>query len=136
MKKITILFAVFIAAVLCVTVSCKDKNKNSEPEQPAAKFLTAVSFASSLWTGSDSRSNEVTLNVTSTSDMTLTYFSVLSKNTDNKTKKAVKIAYTFDETQGTFSGKGDDNAVYSGELTSITALKFKMPDGEILMSKK
>lgn len=68
--------------------------------------------------------------------MTLTYFSVLSKNTDNKTKKTVKIAYTFDETQGTFSGKGDDNAVYSGELTSITALKFKMPDGEILMSKK
>ena len=136
MRKIILLFAVFFAAVCCLT-SCGGSKKNDEPETKA-KYLTAAAFASSSWSGKNA-DGDVNLSVTSTTDMTLTYFTAaktVSKNVEQPELKTVKITYTFDEEKGTFSGTGGDNAQYSGALTSTTALSLKMPNGEVSMTKK
>lgn len=136
MKKIQIIFAVFFAALVCATSCGKEDKKSNEPEQPAAKFLTASEFASSNWTGTDSN-GEVTLSVKSTTEMALKYFvqNTVSKKTDEKTPKNVTITYTFDETAGMFSGKGNDGAEYSGTLTSKTAMTLKLPSGGVSLTK-
>ena len=122
MKKITTLFTVFLMTVICLASCSKKDNKDKEPEQ-TAKFLSATSFASSTWTGNND-AGTVTLKVTSTSDMTLTYFKkTVAKNTDPVAQN-VKITYTFNEADGKFSGTGDDNVNYSGELKSTKTMNF------------
>ena len=140
MKKIQIIFAVFFAALFCATSCGKDDdNNNNDPEQPTAKFLTVSEFASSNWAGTDSN-GEVTLSVNSTTEMTLTYFvlNTLSKNTDDnkKTKTDVKITYTFDEVNGSFSGSDNSKNSYSGTLTSKTAMNLKMPSEQVELTRK
>jgi major membrane immunogen (membrane-anchored lipoprotein) len=135
MKKIATLFTVFLLTVICLA-SCSKKDNSKEPENPA-KFLSAASFASSTWEG-DNGVGTVTLKVTSTTDMTLTYFKMpsLSKNTDPVAQN-VKITYTFTEADGKFSGQGDDGVNYSGELQSTTTMKFNgLSTGSLTLTKK
>ena len=135
MKKITTLFTVFLMTVICLA-SCSKKDNSKEPENPA-KYLSAASFASSTWEGNNS-AGTVTLKVTSTTDMTLTYFKMpsLSKNTDPVAQN-VKITYTFTEADGKFSGQGDDGVNYSGELQSTTTMKFNgLSTGSLTLTKK
>ena len=134
MKKITTLFTVFLMTVICLASCSKKDNKDKEPEQ-TAKFLSATSFASSTWTGNN-EAGTVTLKVTSTSDMTLTYFKkTVAKNTDPVAQN-VKITYTFNEADGKFSGTGDDNVNYSGELKSTKTLTFNgTTNGTVDMTK-
>ena len=136
MKKI---ITILLAAMVCLSISCKDDDDDNKEPETSAKYLTAAQFASSSWTGSDTN-GEVNLSVTSTTNMTLTYYepATISKNVDPEpaTPKTVKITYTFNEGEGTFSGSGDNSASYSGKLTSTTALLLKMPSGEVSMTKK
>lgn len=135
MRKIKILFTLFIAAMVFLTVACK---KNSdEPEKLAAKYLTSTQFITTNWTGKDAKGNDVTLAVNSTTEMILTYFAAksISKNTNSQEKKTVKIAYIFDEVDGTFSGTGDDQNSYSGTLTSDSELSLKMLSEQVAMKK-
>ena len=122
MKKIATLFTVFLMTVICLA-SCSKKDNSKEPENQAL-HLSAASFASSTWEG-DNGVGTVKLEVTSTTDMTLTYFKMpsLSKNTDPVAQN-VKITYTFTEADGKFSGQGDDGVNYSGELKSTKTLTF------------
>ncbi|MBQ3655217.1 MAG: hypothetical protein II956_00020 [Bacteroidales bacterium] len=139
MKNIKILFAVFLAAMVCLTVSCKKEDKNNDEPEKTAKYLTATEFASSSWTGQDSKQKEVTLTVSNTTNMTLKYYVVktVSKTTQETFEpKEVTITYTFNEEQGTFSGTGNDNNSYSGTLSSKTSLSLKMPSGNVTLSKK
>lgn len=146
MKKISILFAVFFAALLCTVSACGGDKNEDEPEPtpaptpvtPTAKYLTASEFAASNWTGKDANGNDVTLNVVSTSNMNLTYYTVnaVSKKTDEKKEVKVAVTYTFKEEDGTFSGSGDDKQSYSGSLSSKTALSLKMPNATVSMTKK
>ena len=141
MKKIATLFTVFLMTVICLA-SCSKKDNSKEPENPA-KFLSAASFASSTWEGNNHVGDDgtVKLEVTSTTDMTLTYFKMpsISKNTDElkPVAQTVKITYTFTESDGTFSGQGDDGVTYSGELQSTTTMKFNgLSTGSLTLTKK
>ena len=122
MKKLRLLSLLLMTAIICTMVSChKDDTK-----EPDTKYLSADSFAASKWKGNDTN-GEVKLIVSSTTDMTLTYYVLtsISKNTDPQpVLQTVKISYTFNEAEGTFSGSGDDSNNYSGNLTSNTNLKF------------
>ena len=146
MKKITLIFAVFFAAAICLASCGGSSNGGDEPEptpqpspdNPTGKvaYLTAKEFVSSEWSGKDGNSQDVTIKVNTATDMTLNYFTkTLAKNTDNFTAQTVTITYTFDEAKGTFTGKGNDGAQYSGTLTSKTALTLKMPSAEVSMKK-
>jgi hypothetical protein len=141
MRKIKIIFTLFIVAMVSLTVACKDKDSGGDEPEPTpvtAKYLTSAQFASSNWTGKDAKGNDVKLAVNSTSEMTLTYFESksISKNTDNQEKKTVKISYTFDEANGSFSGTGDDKNSYSGTLTSAAKLSLTMPAGTVSLDKQ
>jgi len=122
MKKLRLLSLLLMTAIICTMVSChKDDTK-----EPDTKYLSADSFAASKWKGNDTN-GEVNLIVSSKTDMTLTYYVLtsISKNTDPQpVLQTVKISYTFNEAEGTFSGTGDDSNKYSGNLTSNTNLKF------------
>ena len=109
--------------VICLA-SCSKKNNEKDPET-TAKFLSATSFASSTWEGNNGVGT-VKLEVTSTTDMTLTYYKMpIAKETEKQPVAVpVKITYTFTEADGKFSGKGDDQVNYSGTLKSTTALDF------------
>lgn len=142
MKKILFIFV----ALICLA-SCGSGSGGDEPEptpQPTPNnptgtvaYMTAKEFVGTEWSGNDGNNQDVTIKVNSATDMTLNYFTkTLAKNTDNFTAQTVSIAYTFDEAKGTFSGKGDDGAQYSGTLTSKTSLKLKMSSAEIILTKK
>ena len=124
MKKLRLLSLLLMTAIICTMVSCHKDNDTKEPE---TKYLSADSFAASKWKGNDTNGGEVKLIVSSKTDMTLTYYVLtsISKNTDPQlVLQTVKISYTFNEAEGTFSGTGDDSNKYSGNLTSDTKLKF------------
>ena len=123
MKKITTLFTVFLMTVICLA-SCSKKDNSKEPENQAL-YLSAASFASSTWEGNNGVGT-VKLEVTSTTDMTLTYYKMpIAKETEKQpVVQSVKISYTFTEADGKFSGKGDDQVNYSGALKSTQALDF------------
>ena len=138
-----------MAVVFCLA-SCGSSNSSDDPEptptptptpdNPTGKvaFLTAKEFSSTEWSGKDGDSQDVTLKVTSTTEMTLNYYekTTLSKNTEPSFElKTATITYTFDEAKGTFSGN-DGNTQYSGTLTSKTALTLKMPTAEVSLTKK
>lgn len=133
MRKTTFLFAMLILTMVCAVFSCK---KNDDTTDVSAKFLTVSQFESSVWNGIDSKGDEVTLKVSSTTNMTLTYYTSISKRTDDKNLKTVEIAYTFDEIQGSFSGTGDDGKTYLGSLLSFTTLTLNAPFGSVSMTKK
>ena len=133
MRKLTFLFTTLLLSVIFVASSCKKSNDGS-----SAKYLTESAFASSTWTGTDSEGYEVTLSVTSKSNMTHTYYATsISKNTDEKTeKRTVKIEYKFNESTGKWEGTGDDNFDYSGSLTSTNQMTLLMSKGSITMTKE
>ena len=142
-KIITILFAAIVCLASCGGGSSSGDDPEPTPaptpENPTGKvaYLTAKEFAASEWNGKDANGQDVTLKVTSTTEMTLNYYTkALAKNTDNFTLQTATIAYTFDEAAGTFSGKDGSGAQYSGTLTSKTLLKLKMSSAEITLSKK
>ncbi|MCR5455688.1 MAG: hypothetical protein K6F33_11940 [Bacteroidales bacterium] len=146
MKRISTIFAVLIAVLICFA-SCGSSSSEDEPtptptptpENPTGKvaYLTAKEFAASEWSGTDANSKEVTLKVTSITEMTLNYYTkTLAKKTEEFTLQTAQIAYTFDEATGKFSGKDGSGTQYSGSLTSKTALKLKMPSEEVAMTKK
>ena len=124
-----------LMTVLVLSQACKKHN-----DDDGAKYLTHDSFASSKWEGLDKNSKAVTLNVTSKTNITITYYGVksLSKNTDNETKITVKVDnYSFDESTGKISGTGDDGNTYNAELTSTTKLNLTMPWSETVeLTKK
>ena len=141
MKKIIFIFVAFICLASCGSGSGGDDNGNEPTPNPTPSgtvaYLSAKDFVGSEWGGKDGNNQDVTIKVNSATDMTLNYFTkTLAKNTDNFTAQTVSIAYTFDEAKGTFSGKGDDGAQYSGTLTSKTSLKLKMSSAEIILTKK
>jgi hypothetical protein len=141
MKKIIFIFVAFICLASCGSGSGGDDNGNEPTPNPTPSgtvaYLSAKEFVGSEWGGKDGNTQDVTIKVNSATDMTLNYFTkTLAKNTDNFTAQTVSIAYTFDEAKGTFSGKGNDGAQYSGALTSKTTLKLKMPTSEVVMTKK
>lgn len=122
--------------VVCL-VSCGKKDDKKEPDV-TAKYLSATSFSSSVWEGTN-EAGAVKLTVSSTSDMTLTYFKIaIAKNTDNPpVAESDKITYTFDEITGKFTGKGASGVEYTGNLTSTTALTFNgATTGQVSMTKK
>lgn len=135
MKKFIGIFTMLLLTVFVLSSACKKHN-----DDDGAKFLTADGFASSTWTGNDKNSQAVTLQVTSKTNMTITYYESksLSKNTDGPTKITVKIEnYNYNESTGAFSGNGDDNKSYSGKLTSTTKLDLNLPSGEtVALTKK
>ncbi len=146
MKKIiTILFA----ALICLSaMSCGSSSSGGDepaptptptPDNPTGKvaYLTAKEFASSEWSGTDANGKSVTLKVSTTTEMTLNYYTKsLAKHTEDFTLQTATIAYTFDEAAGTFSGKDGSGAQYSGTLTGKTTLKLKMPTEEVALTKK
>ena len=96
-----------------------------EPE-PDYKYLTVYACASSKWIGLDSYGNDIILNVTSSTEMTLKYTLTVVKSDDNKIN-TVKIVYSYDQVSGKFNGEGDDGFNYEGNLSGKTSLLFKMP---------
>ncbi len=141
MKKILFIFIALICLASCGSGSGGDDNGNEPTPNPTPSgtvaYLSAKEFVGSEWGGKDGNNQDVTIRVNSATDMTLNYCTkTLAKNTDNFTAQTVSIAYTFDEAKGTFSGKGDDGAQYSGTLTSKTSLKLKMSSAEIILTKK
>lgn len=143
MKKIiTFLFAALVCLASCGSGGSGDEPEPTPtptPDNPTGKvaFLTANEFAASEWSGKDANSQDVTLKVTSTTSMTLNYYTqTLAKHTEDFSLQTVTISYAFDEAKGTFSGKGNDGAQYSGTLTSKTLLKLKMSSAEITLTKK
>jgi len=135
MKKFTVLLAVVLTALFCIT-SCSDKKSDSKDQTETNYPLSE--FSGTSWSGTDAVAL-VTLNVNSTTEMTLTYMesSTLSKKTDEPLKSVeVKITYTFNEEEGSFSGKGNDQQNYSGELKSKTEMAFTMPRGSVNLIKK
>jgi hypothetical protein len=140
MKKITILIAVFWASILCFTSCSKDDSVNSNNNNtstPSAKYLTTEAFASSSWSGNNNY-GDISLAVKSKTNMTLNYYKATSitKHTEEPTLVTIDIAYTFDETKGTFTGSGNDNFSYSGTLTSTTQLSLKAPFGTATLTKE
>lgn len=135
MKKFIGIFTMLLLTVFVLSSACKKHN-----DDDGAKFLTTDGFVSSKWAGIDQNSQEVTLQVTSKTNMTITYYESksLSKNTDGPTKITVIIEnYDYNESTGAFSGNGDDNKSYSGTLTSTTKLDLKLPSGEtVALTKK
>lgn len=146
MKKIiTLLFAALVCFASCGSSSSEDEPEpaptptpNPTPDNPTGTvaFLTATEFAASQWGGKNDN-GDISL-IVAAADMTLNYYdkTTLSKNTNEPVLKTVKITYTFDEAKGTFTGKGDDGAQYSGSLTSKTAMTFKMPTADVALTKK
>ncbi len=147
MKKIiTILFAA-MAIALCLA-SCGSSSSGGDepaptptptPENPTGKvaYLTAKEFASSEWSGTDANGKSVTLKVSTSTSMTLNYYTkTIAKHTEDFTLHTATIAYTFDEAKGTFSGKDGSGVQYSGTLIGKTTLKLKMPTEEVALTKK
>ena len=141
MKKIIFIFVALICLASCGSGSGGDDNGNEPTPNPTPSgtvtYLSAKEFVGSEWGGKDGNNQDVTIKINSATDMTLNYFTkTLAKNTDNFMAQSVSIAYTFDEAKGTFSGKGNDGAQYSGTLTSKTSLTLKMSSAEITLTKK
>jgi len=138
MKKYTFLLVTLLAVIMSVTVfSCK-KHDGDGPSK-SAKYLTTAEFAKSYWEGVDSNNNPVSLDVSSETVMTLTYYEVVSvaKDTQDKLNKVVvKISYTFDDAQGNFSGTGDDSKTYSGALKSTSKMDFNLSGTTVELTKK
>lgn len=138
MKKYTFILVTLLAVVVSLTVGACKKGGDDGPSK-SAKYLTTTEFAKSYWEGVDSKNNLVSLDVSSASVMTLTYYEVVSvaKDTQDKLNKVVvKINYSFDEAQGTFSGTGDDSKSYSATLKSTSKMDFNLSGANIELSKK
>ena len=109
------------------------------PDNPTGKvaYLTAKEFAASEWGGTDANGKSVTLKVSTSTSMTLNYYTkTIAKHTEDFTLQTATIAYTFDEAAGTFSGKDGNGTQFSGTLTSKTQLKLKMSTEEVSLAKK
>lgn len=103
-----------------------------EPE-PDYMYLTVSAFASSKWIGLDSSGNDIILNVTSSTEMTLKYtLRPVTKSDENKIKTVI-IEYSYDQVLGKFNGKGDDGFNYEGTLSGKTSLSLKIPLGTCSM---
>jgi len=136
MKKISFLMVMFMAAVLCMTTSCKKSDNNGEEPQPQAKYLTLEEFAKKSWSGADAQGHGVSLAVQSTTKAKLQYTpKSVSKNTDPE-PVSVDIVYEFDPINATFKGTGNDNNEYTAKLKSKTELEFYVkPLGETVVLK-
>ncbi|MBQ2098281.1 MAG: hypothetical protein II480_08885 [Bacteroidales bacterium] len=135
MKKISILFAMLILVMACVVVSCG--SSSSGGEQVAAKYLTEDEFAKSSWKGVFN-DNELSLDVTGKTSMTLKYYVVksVSKNTDPQyEQKTVNITYSFDAAKGVATGSAD-NVAYVATLTAKDKMDFTMGSESVKLSKK
>ena len=130
MKKINYLMAMFIAAVLCVgLVSCKKSKNDDSPDFPTAQQFLKT------WNGVDSKGNGVSLKVNDATSATFSYIaSTAKKNTQEA--KTVQITYTYDPSNGKFTGTDDDNYTYEASFKSATELNFSLkPLGEMVILK-
>ena len=136
MKKLSTIFAVLFAALICVTSCGSSSDDGNDPAPtPSNVILSAKDFVNTEWKGSDKNSKEVTLKVSSSTNMTLNYYTkTLAKGTEEFTLQSVTIAYTFDETKGSFTGK-DGDTQYSGTLTDSKTMTFKMPSEEVTLKR-
>lgn len=124
-----------ILVMACVVVSCG--SSSSGGEQVTAKFLTEDEFAKSSWKG-EYNGNELSLDVTSKTSMTLKYYVVksVSKNTDPQyEQKTVNITYSFDAAKGVATGSAD-NVAYVATLTAKDKMDFTMGSESVKLSKK
>ena len=148
MKKIVFLLTTLCLLSICV-FSCGEKEDTGKDPEPSpvpeptptqtVKYLSASEFVSTSWEGSDSNDKAVKLTVNSTSQLIIDYYEAqtISKKTDGSFQKvSVKVSYSFDEAEGSFLGKGENEKSYSGVLTSMSQLKLQMPAGEVLLNKK
>ncbi len=131
-----------MAAIICFGVSCKSKD-NGKTDEPTPEqetvYLTADQFMSSSWKGTQSIGTTATLAVAS-GTITVSYYvkQTLAKNTDEKLEqKVVKISpYNYDEKSGKFSGTGNDNFSYQGQVTSATQLSVTLATSETVKMNK
>lgn len=127
-----------ILVMACVVVSCG--SSSSGGEQVTAKFLTEDEFAKSSWKGVFN-DNELSLDVTSKTSMTLKYYEkkeAISKNTNpdpTYEQKTVTITYSFDAAKGVATGSAD-NVAYVGTLTAKDKMDFTMGSESVKLSKK
>ena len=144
MKKFSILFATLIVLMACGVVSCgssssggDDPNNGGGGEKVTAKFLTEDEFAKSSWKG-EKNGNELTLDVTSKTAMTLKYYVVkpASKNDDPVYEQVtVNIPYTFDAAKGVATGSAN-NVAYVATLTAKDKMDFTMGSENVKLTKK